>query len=173
MTSTTFSFEFDTGGDGELFIAQSATSGGQAFGRLPASAINLNQWHHLVVVFDGSGAADVDRLKFYLDGLQVTLTYPGTEPIPSSLFASTADFEIGSNTGLARFLAGEIADVRVYNKALTAVEVHEMWSPSTRWDLVYPLRQSIYPFASLPAALTGGSGNSPIFRVKHSPWGYM
>ncbi len=172
-SSTTFSFELDTGGDGQFFIAQSSTSLGQAFGLLPAGAVSLNQWHHFAIVFDGSGATDADRFKFYLNGSQVTLTYPGSELIPSSLFASTADFEIAGFTDQARFWPGEIADVRIYNRALTAAEAHEMWSPSTRWDLAYPLRQNVMPFAAPPQALTGGSGNSPIFRVKHSPWGYM
>lgn len=144
--STTFLFEFDAdpGGEADLFIAHAADSAGQARGVAPTGTFNNNQWYHVAIIFDGSGAADSDRLKLYVDGLQITLTFPGSEPIPSSLFNSTDDFEIGSDVDISRFFPGQITDVKAYNRALTSSVVHKMWNPRTRWDLQYPLRQRVY-----------------------------
>ena len=37
-----------------------------------------------------------------------------------------------------------MADVRAWNRALTAAEVWQLYDPRTRWDLYYPLRQRTF-----------------------------
>jgi len=122
--SSTFLMEFDDGVsfDAEVFIAEIETSGGAARAEIPTATFEDNQWYHVAVVFDGGGAANADRLKFYVDGLQLTLNFPATA-IPTSLINSTAPFQIGGNTDLGRHLPGQIAEVRAYNRALRSDEI--------------------------------------------------
>jgi len=119
-----------------------------------------NVWTHLVATFDGTNG------RFYRDGIltagpTVMTSDPDTQTlrIASNLFDNVDNF------------LGQITDVRIYNRALSTAEAWQLFDPSTRWDLSYPLRQTIQPFAELPKFRTGGSGNSPIFRVRDSAYG--
>lgn len=44
-------------------------------------------------------------------------------------------FYIGAHTSAGTSLSGRIADVRVYNRALTSSEIMALYQPSTRWEL--------------------------------------
>lgn len=83
-----------------------------------AAVIVTGRWQHWTMVFDGTGAANADRLKLYLDGAPVTLTFVGTvgTTVPTNA--------IGANIGRYSF-TGAVADaliseVRVYKTALQA-----------------------------------------------------
>lgn len=74
---------------------------------------DITQWHHYAYTFDGS------TLKGYLDGKFIT-QLTGLSPISND----TGDIEIGSDdTYTNRYLDGDIASVRLYNRALTAEEI--------------------------------------------------
>ncbi len=164
-SSTTFLFDFndDPGGEATLFIAQSSTSLGQASADIPTGTLIDNQWHHLAIIFEGSGAEDSDRLKLFVDGVQITLSFGGSEPIPASLFTSTADFEIGSNTGLSRFYIGQIAEVRAYNRALRANEIVQDYAVSLgtfRKRLSLVAKVPVVPTVSWPSSATWPIGGN-------------
>ena len=36
---------------------------------------SLNTWYNVTIVYNGSGAANADRLKFYVDGVDTALTF--------------------------------------------------------------------------------------------------
>jgi hypothetical protein len=83
------------------------------------STFNDNQWHHAVGTFDGS------NLRIYVDGnLQgslVTTTqvyYPATG-------AAAIGRDGDNNTG---YFSGLIDEVRIYNRALTADEVTDLYN---------------------------------------------
>lgn len=66
--------------------------------------------------------------KIYIDGLE------GGSTSSRSISATAGrDWEIGSYTNLE--WEGLIWDVRIYNRALSAREVWEMYNPATRFDL--------------------------------------
>ncbi len=80
-----------------------------------------NTWQHVVVVFN----RPFNRLKFYLNGTEVASTTP-----PASLYSTTHDVSIGSRelsptgaTGYDLPLAGDIDDVRIYDRALSPTDV--------------------------------------------------
>ena len=78
-------------------------------------AISLNQWHHGMAVYDGT------NLYFYLDGvLSSTTTLPATQD------ATATTLVIGNRLGNAGAFQGKIQDVRIYDNALSAVEVKEI-----------------------------------------------
>ena len=69
--------------------------------------------------FDGSGAANADRLKAYLDGTAKTLTFGGT--IPATTGAGTSGYVAGAETVSLSFL-GPVAAHLLYDRALNATE---------------------------------------------------
>ena len=52
-----------------------------------------------------------------------------------------AQFVAGS---AASWFTGQIAEVRVYNRALTDNEVWELYAPQTRWDLYWQPSRRVY-----------------------------
>jgi hypothetical protein len=72
-------------------------------------------WHH-VVMERASGVT-----KFYVDGVQTPNTNNTAPAVPSSAFI------IGHEYALSRYFSGSIDDVRIYNRALSAAEVKQLY----------------------------------------------
>jgi hypothetical protein len=82
----------------------------------PNPGIIQSQWHYIVSTFDGAQA------YIYIDGKQVT-----KRAVSGNIPPNTKALCIGcTGNGRAYFLNGEIADLRIYNRALTASEVQEL-----------------------------------------------
>ena len=91
-----------------------------------------DEWFHFVGVFDGSGAADADRCKMWVNGTQDTLVFPGNS-IPTATYAyGSSDWPLwlgssGYNTNpptAAPFL-GEMDEVAIWtNTALDSTMVN-------------------------------------------------
>lgn len=80
----------------------------------------LNQWHHLVVSFDGTLASQ--NIKLYYDGKLVN-----TENAPGTLSAGSETVYIGGAIGGISF-NGLIDEVRIYGTALTLGEIQEHYA---------------------------------------------
>jgi len=166
--------------DGYSFLTQTPANprirftrgwtGGIAGWNAPTDSITLNVWQHVAVTYDEGSTANDPAM--YVNAISQSISE--TDGVPSGSPESDAaeDLTIGNYTATTRTFDGLIDDVRLYDRILTSQEIKLVFNQSTRWDLYYPLRQQIL-LSALVAGLTGGSGNSPIFRVKHSPWGYM
>lgn len=74
---------------------------------------------HVTAVFDGAGSTSATRLLVYVNGIQQTLSFSST--IPSSL-GNVTPFILGKDSS-NRFGAGQLDDIRIYNRALTQQEV--------------------------------------------------
>ncbi|HXU10860.1 MAG TPA: PQQ-dependent sugar dehydrogenase [Candidatus Binatia bacterium] len=81
---------------------------------------NDNQWHHVAFVVDASGG------KLFVDGLEKgNLAWTGT----AGEATTTEPLRIGRYPGGgAQYFSGVVDDVRVYNRALTALDVANLWS---------------------------------------------
>lgn len=88
------------------------------------TALSTGNWHHIVVVFDGTQTGNTNRLKIYVNGKNETLTYGGT--IPASLQATATNARIGAATDNARWFPGQIDDVRIYNYPLSSTQVLQL-----------------------------------------------
>jgi len=82
-------------------------------------------WHHLAVVFDKHQTGG-DAVKFYVDGVLQTAN--------RSLYASTNTNSFGNNplylfarAGIAEFTSGMIDDLRIYDSALTAEQIQQIY----------------------------------------------
>ncbi len=80
------------------------------------SALN---WHHVAMVFDGSGALNPNRVKIYIDGVPMTLLFSSIIP------AATADlFGIDALIGnTANSFDGKFYDWRIHSCALSRDEI--------------------------------------------------
>ena len=75
-------------------------------------------WHYIVMVIDGTGTPFA-----YRDGVQVSGNYAGTGAI-----APTTGVAIGGGDTTHRYFTGQIDDVRVYNRALSANEIASLYN---------------------------------------------
>jgi hypothetical protein len=76
------------------------------------SALPLNQWSHLGIVFNGT------QVQFYLNGALVN-----TASLNATITAHGQALRLGADANTQQFFKGLLDDVRVYNRVLTAAEI--------------------------------------------------
>lgn len=113
---------FTDSSDGLQFEATRwTTDGGWA---TAASAITMNGWNHVVITYDYSSTAN-DPV-FYVNGSVVSGSETATPAGTAS--AETSNLVIGDNGGQIRVFDGFIDEFRVYNRALSAAEVAQLYN---------------------------------------------
>jgi hypothetical protein len=91
---------------------------GSGIGRVSSGIVpSLNIWYYLTVT------ADVTNVKFYLNGEVKNTSSQGSGAITSSPTLSIGSYVNDSGTPGTYFYAGNIAQVSIYNRALSAAEV--------------------------------------------------
>jgi hypothetical protein len=90
----------------------------------PVSIINNGVWHHLVYVIDRGNSANN---KIYVDGTSRTTTPTGTWANIGSI-SNALNFTMGAESDAGNPLVASLDDVRIYNRALTAGEVSQMFN---------------------------------------------
>jgi hypothetical protein len=98
--------------DGKLGIW---SYGGGAW-RFSNTPLTSNQWHHVVLVFDGD-----DGAFYYLDGVadSAELEFGGTA------YQKECNLRYIGTFAPSRYFNGQIANVQVYNRALTQTEIKQ------------------------------------------------
>jgi hypothetical protein len=84
----------------------------------------LNTWAHVAVVYNGAGATNAERLKIYVNGNLVNLTYVGTIPATAPIVAANAT--IGIILGNAQRWQGPLDEMRVWNVARSCEEIRQL-----------------------------------------------
>ncbi len=82
-------------------------------------SLSTNTWYHVVGPYDGTVA------KLYIDG-QIVDSAPQTGPV-GSLAAPFVIGEIKTNSDEVAHYSGEIDDVRIYNRALSSIEIKQLY----------------------------------------------
>jgi hypothetical protein len=83
---------------------------------------SLGAWHHVAVVYNGDGALTVASFRFFLDGVGQPLE-------AASPYATQANqSRIGAAEDARNFWSGVIDDVRIYDRALSAGEIGELYA---------------------------------------------
>jgi hypothetical protein len=72
----------------------------------------LNTWTHLAATYDGA------TLRLYVNGVQ-----KASKAVTGAIKTSTGNLRIGGNSIWGEWFAGQIDEVRVYDKALTAAQI--------------------------------------------------
>jgi len=118
--NTDILFAWDVSTSVLFFQVNNGTDGSAAY-----SYNTFNTWLNIGVVYNGSLSGDSNRLKVYINGSQVTLTFgytvPATTASPSSPLCRLGTY--ASDTSNAWALKGSIANTLLYNRALSATEV--------------------------------------------------
>ena len=106
--------------------------------------INTGQWYHAVGVYDGSD------ITLYIDGTSVA-----TDSAFSTSYASSQPLYIGRRLNQDYF-EGEIGQVAIYDSALLASQVSDLWNSGTPVNpmALTPLPTAYYP---LGGSSTGSS----------------
>jgi hypothetical protein len=107
--------------DGRVYADLCTTANNSQAGYYTASPIG---WHCYAMVFDGTQADNAGRLKQYLDGVQQTLTFPGT--IGATVIDIADNFGIGKqgqNLSLGRHGA-----TFLFNRALSTKEIKAIYN---------------------------------------------
>ena len=87
-----------------------------------STALSNNVWYNVTMVFNGALTGNANRLKAYLNGVELPLTYNGTVPsITTSMPNST--FRIGQRYIASDHFLGNIDEASVFDYALTSAEV--------------------------------------------------
>ena len=155
--------KFNTGVSGEFALFTTAgtsgmnfraLNGGTADGATADSLLVVGTWLHVAVVYDGGGAANADKVKIYVNGVNQALSFSGTF---QASYAGTAQaFQVAQDVGGNSGLAGDYAHFRYWDAALTLGEIQAeafMWRPR-RW-------QNLQVWSPFDDGLGGGdfSGN--------------
>jgi hypothetical protein len=113
--------------------------------------VNDTQWHYAAITFDGS------NLRMYLDGEQVDISNrQGSTPDTTVILP----LRIGANSNDAGYyFTGDIDEVRIWNRALSANEVREAYeegSFNTQGQVLY------LPFSNVTSPISAPNVTSPI-----------
>ena len=84
---------------------------------------NVTGWNHWLFTFDGSQTGNSNRLKAYLNGVQLTLSFTGTVPSATSNNVAIEQFRIGRATYVNAWSTGDFAELGMWQATLTAEEV--------------------------------------------------
>lgn len=131
-------------------IASALDDGGGNLGTTTGANFVENTWYHIVMVFDGDGATNADRLKVYINNVMDTLSFTGT--IPSVMQNGTADFVIGKWPGLNRNWFGYIDETAIWSRALSGAEVTELYNGGA--GLEYPFSSGDFTLTADQASFT-------------------
>jgi photosystem II stability/assembly factor-like uncharacterized protein len=125
--------EWDTQGDLGVIIGTQA--GGNTYGYTTTQPIYTGDWFHLAMVFDGTGAANSDRLKLYINGQQINLTFNGS--IPALTPVSNAPILLGAESerpGRLYGFTGKMDEVSIWLTARTAEDIQQNMNTSLVGD---------------------------------------
>ena len=87
-----------------------------------STALSNNVWYNVTMVFNGALTGNANRLKAYLNGVELPLTYTGTVPsITTSM--PTYTFRIGQRYIANDYFLGNIDEASVFDYPLTSAEV--------------------------------------------------
>lgn len=122
----------DTSGGSTLVGYVWDESASAYLGRATTITFNAGQWYHMVFTYDGT--TNQSGVLLYINGVQYsTANYSGGTFL--GIDDTSANFLVGAYTAAsakARFFNGQIDEVRVYNRAISANEVTELYLAGKR-----------------------------------------
>jgi hypothetical protein len=109
-----------------------------------ATTNTLNEWVHYAFTYNGT----ISRV--YRNGIQI-----GTQALSLNTHNNNNIFRLGlSETGGSTYFVGAIDDLEIYNRALTANEIYELYgsnaTPVVAWDFTGTTSSTtgLYPFST-------------------------
>ncbi len=136
--------------DGSIYalLANGASTYGYA-------ALNDTNTHHVMMEFNGAGATDADKLKLYVDGSLVSLTFAG--PIPSVTANIAANMTLGVNNGV---YSDGMVDELVFHSVARGADWAALRNANAKGTLVTSIGAEQSAGTSLSGTITGTSSLS-------------
>lgn len=96
---------------------------------MSAGAINDNNWHHVVGTWSGTAGLAVAATQFniYIDGALAAMTNRSVGTAPNAPLTGSLDTKIGRHDSWNVFYTGQIDEVAIWTRALTAAEVLHLY----------------------------------------------
>ena len=96
----------------------------------------VGEWYNYVLVFDGAGATNEDKLKMYVDGTELTGgTYSGTVDNALGTLNSSMVSYIGAISILSLFFEGQLSNASIFSSALTGPQVSTLYNNGQPGDI--------------------------------------
>jgi hypothetical protein len=125
-TQTSWMVETGNANAAGLIVAiPTTTTDGSTYGEVTTAVLTVSTWNLVTVVFDGTQTGNSNRLKIYVNGVQMLVTYTGT--IPSTTQATTSNARIAAKSNLTGYFPGLVDEVRLYNRALSNDEISQLY----------------------------------------------
>ncbi len=112
---------FELWGDGNAYFE--VGNGANSYGFVSNNSAN---WQFMSMTFNGSLVGNSNRLKGYINAVEQTLTFNGT--IPATTGTVNGNFILGSFLSSLNYGNGNISNVQIYNRALTATEIQQNYN---------------------------------------------
>ena len=110
-----------------VYFVVDSDAAGSGYGTT-SSGLTNNTWNHVMLVFDGSGSTDADKLKGYINGIEHSLSYTGT--IPATTATPNRSFRIG-DAHVGNGLIGNISNAAIWNQAISSEDVKYLYNGGT------------------------------------------
>lgn len=89
------------------------------------------QWHHVAAILRNDGSPDAEEIELYVDGQEEVYSHVESGPVNTGTEAlSRIGVSVASAGGLSDFFDGEMDDLRIYERALSANQMAQ----KTGWD---------------------------------------
>ena len=119
--STGHGFGFFDFGNGNIYFQSDNTTNSNRGSVSNSGLYTTGQWVHFAQVYDGTATGNANRLKAYVNGNLLSLTFSGT--IPSTTQATTYNTLVGTRVINNLSFDGQISKVQIYDEALTQAEI--------------------------------------------------
>src|SRR5437867_1068162 len=149
------------------------TAGAQVKSLAAANTLTLNTWQHVAATYNDTGDR---KLHLFLNGNEVA--YQRQDTLTGTLKLTTNPLIIGNRLTGDRTFQGSIDEAAVYNRALSATEIQDLYNTFTstfNFSLTNGGSKSVTHGASvsntLSAALVSGTAQSVAFAASGLPTG--
>ena len=111
---------FQTHSSGNYFYFRNS-DGSNSWATFSISNFPEDEWFNFCIVFNGSQSSDATKVKIYVNGSAISLSFNGT--IPTSIPSGADPFQIAQDYLSSTYWNGNINSFNIYNRALSASEV--------------------------------------------------
>lgn len=131
---------------------------------MSGGAINDNNWHHVVGTWSGTAGVAVAATQFniYIDGAVVAMSNRTVGTAPNAPITGLGDTKIARHDSWNVYYAGQIDELGIWTRALTAAEVLHLFQRGA-YRIKFQLRSCILSDCSDLPIWKGPDGTSSTF----------
>lgn len=159
-----------TGDEVRVYLASSSADTGANRGTTSAANMSTVAWHHIVIRYDGTGATNADKLRIWIDGVEMVLVFVGT--IPTSLPSVATNVEIGRTGAVGAYATDLYGHFALYSTAMDAADIVSLYNGGVKADpYTLPNWSNIigyWPMNGHVRDLSGNSHHGTAFGLAYS-----